>query len=415
MDSSTPMILTPVAVGLGKQLTSLPSLAVLSPMASTEEELSTVILDKYLDPSFLAEMVSQLFFQDFRVYSPVLELCKAIMRYGSNEIRSSIGELLASITLERLFCYQHHQREVLITERTLRPCDSSSFLSTPSLMLTSSPGGHDFNAIELIDFVLAVTITFHTHKAVDHHHHHYNRPTLLHLLSNLSLTLLNILQCNHTMLSVDRKGSMFCPISAILRSIQTFLEVLKTISANDLLRDFVRHLLLSWPIENEELVKSYINVMEVLLLTLNDPPSFLLSSQSSTSSSTLFAASSIPSLSSSSLNRCILKIVTAVSSPHYRVLSAALSLLRRNNVLHQWILPFSPFPPPLSSSSSSISATIYPPSYVIPFLAAEQRVREVRLEDLVDRLRHNRRNHWCQEVREECGFFLDELLDHLSY
>ena len=152
-----------------------------------------------------------------------------------------------------------------------------------------------------------------------------------------------------------------------------------------------------------DLLKSFTTLTELLLLTIDDAIAYITSmdhDHSSTLNELPENSVRVPLLRLpspvSALNKCIDKVIQNMSAMHLRVAMTSINLLRRNNILHTWILP-------LPASSLTVVG-----------LYKEQKYREERLERLVDVLRCNRKNHWSAEVRESCELFLDDLLDHLS-
>ena len=165
-----------------------------------------------------------------------------------------------------------------------------------------------------------------------------------------------------------------------------------------------RQLLLFWPAANDDLARSFIQLVDLLLSAIDDPMPYIASSSSSSSGSSGSTSNRgdgiiqsmlvLPHTRVSSIQKCVCKVVSSVSSQHAKVSIAALALLRRNNTLHNWILPL-----PVSAPRGALDA--------------EQRYREDRLGRLVDSLRAQRGQHWQVDVRSTCGLFLDDLLDYL--
>ena len=153
-----------------------------------------------------------------------------------------------------------------------------------------------------------------------------------------------------------------------------------------------------------DLLKSFITLTELLLLTIDDAIAYIKSGGNDSSLNEMNAnadgSSGIPFLRLptpvSALNKCVEKVIQNISAMHMKVAMTSINLLRRNNILHTWILPL-----PV-------------PCLTVGGLHKEQKFREERLERLVDILRSNRKSHWSAEVRESCELFLDDLLDHLS-
>lgn len=143
-------------------------------------------------------------------------------------------------------------------------------------------------------------------------------------------------------------------------------------------------------------MKSFITLTELLLLTIDDVVAFVNGCSCPSSLDPMDEkAIRLPSPVSAT-NKCIDKVIQGISSLHMKVAITSINLLRRNNILHNWILPL-----PIATLTSI-------------GLRKEQRYREERLERLVDILRSNRKHHWSSEIRESCELFLDDLLDHLS-
>ena len=153
-------------------------------------------------------------------------------------------------------------------------------------------------------------------------------------------------------------------------------------------------------------MKSFITLTELLLLTIDDVVAFVngcsypssldpMDEKTISSAQVRLMTIRLPSPVSAT-NKCIDKVIHGISSLHMKVAITSINLLRRNNILHNWILPL-----PIATLTSI-------------GLRKEQRYREERLERLVDILRSNRKHHWSSEIRESCELFLDDLLDHLS-
>ena len=165
--------------------------------SSQKEETPEDILGKYLDESFICEVVSQLFFQDYRVYCSTLDLSQAMFMTGPVSIKSAIVVMITNFTSERILFFQN--KEEFILNRELSDGSPQTW-------------GQDHNIIELIEFILQQTLTYS-------------------MMENICLALLNILRCNHTCLSIERKpGGALCSPNSILRCFQQLFSKIKQIN-----------------------------------------------------------------------------------------------------------------------------------------------------------------------------------------
>lgn len=158
-----------------------------------------------------------------------------------------------------------------------------------------------------------------------------------------------------------------------------------------------RSLVLSWPAQ-AELGRAYVAVAEAVLQSVEDPLLYLSLSRAPVR---LLGGVRVPA-PSSALSKCVDRAIDGVSSLNAKLSAACIAALRRNNILHGWVLPLAG-----TRVSSGLSGSE-------EGLADEQTHRERRLERMVDTLRLNRGSHWSAEVKEACGAFLDDLLDHLT-
>lgn len=166
-------------------------------VSSQSEESSDEILSKYIDESFVCEVISQMFFQDYRVYCSTLDLSQAIFISGPANLQTTITVMIANFTSERVLFFQN--KEAFILDRELSDGSPQSF-------------GHDHNIIELIEFLLQQSLTYP-------------------MLENIALSLLNILRCNHTCLSIERKsGGALCSPNSVIRCFQQLLSKVKQMS-----------------------------------------------------------------------------------------------------------------------------------------------------------------------------------------
>jgi hypothetical protein len=174
----------------------VPPLGLIPAEPSTQE-----VLDRHLDMSFLCELTSHLFFQDYRLYSPTLELSKAVFLGGSPTLRLHLTEMLINFTSERCLFFSMKESVVLMHE--LSDIAPYSY-------------GHDHNIVELIDYMLAEAVS-----GGENNTSISNDKTFDRLLANISSILLNILRCNHGNLCVEKKycGSQ-CSPSSLFRCFQ---------------------------------------------------------------------------------------------------------------------------------------------------------------------------------------------------
>lgn len=107
------------------------------PLAAPPPDDGPSLLSEYLDASFVTEMVSQLFVQDHRLYSATLDLAKAVFSAGDAAMQTLLADTLHCFTSDRVRSCASNERRVLEFE------------------LVDVGGGHDCNAMELVDHMLA--------------------------------------------------------------------------------------------------------------------------------------------------------------------------------------------------------------------------------------------------------------------
>ena len=158
------------------------------------EESPEDVLGKYIDETFICEVISQMFFQDYRVYCSTLDLSQAIFVSSPLNLQKTITVMITNFTSERVLFFQN--KEAFILDRELSDGCPQSW-------------GHDHNIIELIEFLL-------------------QQPLSPVMFENIALSLLNILRCNHTCLSIERKpGGALCSPNSIIRCFQQLLSKIK--------------------------------------------------------------------------------------------------------------------------------------------------------------------------------------------